>query len=34
MSHQAYVYTELQISTPFSEAPWREINKKLLRQPG
>lgn len=34
MSNKAFVYTELQISLPFSEAPWREINPKLKRQPG
>ena len=31
---KAFVYTELQISVPFAQAPWREINPALLRQPG
>lgn len=34
MSTKAFVYTELQISIPFAEAPWREINPQLLQQPG
>lgn len=34
MSSKAFVYTELQIAVPFSEAPWREINPNILRQPG
>jgi hypothetical protein len=34
MSHKAFVYTELQISVPFADAPWREINAELLKQPG
>lgn len=34
MSNKAFVYTELQISVPFEDAPWREINPVLLRQPG
>jgi hypothetical protein len=33
MSKKAFVYTELQISKPFAEAPWREINPQLLVQP-
>lgn len=32
--HEAYVYTELQISVPFADAPWRDVNKRLLEQPG
>jgi hypothetical protein len=31
---KAFVYTELQISVPFADAPWREINPMLLEQPG
>jgi hypothetical protein len=31
---KAFVYTVLQISTPFALAPWQEINKALDRQPG
>lgn len=34
MSTKAFVYTELQISVPFAEAPWREINPEILEQPG
>jgi len=30
----AFVYTELQNSIPFEQAPWREINQVLLEQPG
>lgn len=31
---KAFIYTELQISLPFADAPWREINPELLKQPG
>lgn len=31
---KAFVYTELQISIPFEQAPWREINAAILEQPG
>ena len=31
---KAFVYTELQISVPFADAPWRDINPALLQQPG
>ena len=34
MSPKAFVYTELQISVPFTDAPWREVNASLLKQPG
>ena len=34
MSMKAFVYTELQISVPFDQAPWRELNPTLLEQPG
>jgi len=30
----AFVYTELQISAPFSNVPWQEINRKIKEQPG
>lgn len=30
----AFVYTELQISVPFAEAPWRAINPSIKAQPG
>lgn len=32
--HKAYVYTELQISVPFAEVPWTDINKHIQAQPG
>lgn len=31
---KAFVYTEGQISAPFSQAPWREMNPMLKAQPG
>jgi hypothetical protein len=31
---KAFVYTELQNSTPFDSAPWRELNPVILEQPG
>lgn len=34
ISNKAFVYTELQISLPFDQAPWRELNIQLLKQPG
>ena len=30
----AFVYTELQISLPFDQAPWKAVNKQLLRHRG
>lgn len=33
-AHKAFVYTELQISLPFEQAPWRSLNPVLLQQPG
>ena len=30
----AYVYTELQISTPFDQIPWQRINQDIKQQPG
>ncbi len=34
MSPKAFVYTELQISVPFADAPWREISDAIKQQPG
>jgi len=34
MKTKAFVYTEIQISVPFEQAPWKEINTRLLQQPG
>lgn len=34
MTHKAYVYTELQISTPFENVPWKRINDTIKKQPG
>jgi hypothetical protein len=34
MSTKAFVYTEVQISVPFEQAPWRELNPVLKVQPG
>jgi len=34
MGMNAFVYTELQISMPFAQAPWQEVNPTLLQQPG
>lgn len=34
MKPKAFVYTELQISKPFDEAPWADLNPILLKQPG
>ena len=31
---KAFVYTELQLSIPFGEVPWRELNPVILQQPG
>ena len=31
---KAFVYTEIQASVPFPQAPWKEINKALKQQPG
>ena len=33
-SPRAFVYTELQLATPFAQAPWQEINAEVARQPG
>lgn len=34
MSMKAFVYTELQISLPFEQAPWPKVNLTLQQQPG
>jgi hypothetical protein len=31
---QFFVYTEVQISVPFDQAPWRELSPALKAQPG
>lgn len=31
---KAFVYTEVQLSVPFDQAPWRDLNPVLLQQPG
>lgn len=31
---KAFIYTELQLSVPFAETPWRALNEKILQQPG
>lgn len=31
---EAFVYTEIQASVPFAEAPWKAINQSLKQQPG
>ncbi len=31
---KAYVYTEVQISAPFADAPWKQMNPLLKAQPG
>lgn len=31
---KAFVYTELQISLPFGDVPWADINAEIRRQPG
>ncbi|MBL4906160.1 MAG: YdhR family protein [Sneathiella sp.] len=34
MKTRAFVYTEVQISVPFKDAPWQAINKAIKEQPG
>jgi len=34
MQTNAFVYTEVQISVPFDQAPWQEINRAIKAQPG
>ena len=31
---KAFVYTELQISIPFTDYPWQDVNTKIQAQPG
>lgn len=31
---RAFVYTELQVSTPFADYPWRDLNPLIRQQPG
>ncbi len=34
MSQEAFVYTEVQLSVPFSDAPWQAISDAIRQQPG
>lgn len=34
MSPKAFVYTEVAISVPFDQAPWKKINLDIRKQPG
>lgn len=34
MSTKAFVYTELQISRPFAEVPWQDVNAAIKQQSG
>ena len=34
MSQKAFVYTELQISAPFDQVPWQQINETIKTKPG
>lgn len=34
MTVKAFVYTELQISVPFNDAPWRNVSDAIRGQPG
>ena len=34
MSQKAFVYTELQISIPFADVPWKDISESIKQQPG
>jgi hypothetical protein len=34
MTQKAFVYTELQISAPFGDIPWHDLNMKIKKQPG
>ena len=33
-TQKTFVYTEVQLSVPFDQAPWRELNPLLKQQPG
>jgi putative monooxygenase ydhR len=34
MTPKAFVYTEVAISAPFDQAPWKKINEDIKKQPG
>jgi len=34
MQPKAFVYTEIQISVPFADAPWKQISETIRQQPG
>ncbi|CTQ54085.1 putative monooxygenase [Roseibium album] len=34
MTPKAFVYTEVAISVPFDQAPWKKINQDIKKQPG
>lgn len=34
MAPKAFVYTEVAISVPFDQAPWKKINEDIKKQPG
>ena len=34
MSPKAFVYTEVQISVPFENVPWKQVNDAIKKQPG
>lgn len=34
MTPKAFVYTEVQISVPFENAPWKQVNDAIKKQPG
>lgn len=34
MTPKAFVYTELQISVPFEDVPWQELNEQIANEPG
>ena len=34
MTPKAFVYTEIAISVPFDQAPWKEVSDTIRQQPG
>lgn len=34
MAKKTFVYTELQLSVPFDQVPWKQMNPVLKEQPG
>ena len=34
MSQKAFIYTELQISIPFNDVPWKDLSESIKQQPG